>query len=233
MKNFFKNQQGLIWVLLLGGATLALGYFAFFPLLHKITALKDEIEESSIRQYIKKQRLDELPKIRKQDAEIGEQAGRMETLLDKNKAVVLIERLEKIAQETNNEISIAIVEKVAPQKESASKKKEKVVKLVDFLPSRDYLELQISLSGEYAGLVKFMHSLETFEYYCDVESVDITHQNEATSPSAKTQVIINSGDVVNPFGGANPKQADSDGAVQVENRKMNTILGVFFYTNKQ
>jgi hypothetical protein len=120
-------------------------------------------------------------------------------LLDKNKAVVLIEKIEKLAENTNNKVTITIQD-VANKKTAKSTEKDTNT-LIAQLPSADYLQMKINLTGDYSSIVAFIDSLEKFEYYADITEIKI-NKDEATDSTSQatsnrglfdvaTQPIIN------------------------------------------
>ncbi|NTV40810.1 MAG: hypothetical protein HGA61_00855 [Candidatus Moranbacteria bacterium] len=196
MKKFLKNQREYIAVVIFFGIFFILGYFVIVPLLAKVASIKNEIEEATNKQDIKKQRLSELPKLRQQYEEIKNQQGKIDVLLSKKQAVNLIEKIEKLAQETNNEVVISIqddLQKQAPVPVSA-KPNSAEISLENSLPSKNYLKLKIDLIGDYENLVKFINNLETMEYYSDIIGISIRPSIEGSfATEAKNS------DVLNPF----------------------------------
>jgi hypothetical protein len=190
MKKFLKNQRELIALAAFLIVVSLLGYFVVKPLFSKIVITKNDIEEVAIKQDIKKQRLNELPRISQQYAEISDQKDKTDILLDKQQAVVLIERLEKLAQETNNKISISIQGDVPQQKNSSAssnaRNNPEATALIDALPSKDYLKLRISLLGDYNGIFGFINKLENLEYYSDITGININHETQSELSSSGT-----------------------------------------------
>lgn len=230
-KDFLKNQREKIaaasFFLIIGGFV----YFVVVPLLGKITSIKDEIEAGTIKQEMVIQRFNELPKIRQQYSEIMGQQEDVDVLLNKSQAVILIERLEKLAQDTNNKIVISTQEDL-PQKVQATakgKSDSSATILVDSLPSKDYLKFKISLSGDYDGLYRFVSSLETLEYYSDITEISIGHP--AADGSSGSSATRNS-DVLNPFGNQSAASESSAVFSKKDSGKIDTSLGVVFYVKK-
>ncbi len=224
MKKFLKKQREFIAVALF---LLALGmstYFVVVPLLKKITLTRDEIEENKIKQEIKKQRLEELPKIAQRYTEVSSQQEKFDILLEKQQAVVLIERLESLAQDTNNKIQIVVVPSDTEPKKATSKTAPKVVSLADALPKQEYLKLKITLAGDYGGAFKFIHGLESLDYYADTIEIsmgNITGNDQATSSASGGP------DASSPFGAQvarNPELVVSDSG------HLETVLTVVFYS---
>ncbi len=226
MKKFLKKQREFIAVTLFFLVLGVVGYFAVVPLLKKITATKDAIEENKIKQEMKKQRLQELPKIAQQYDEVNRQQKKIDILLDKQQAVVLIERLEGLAQETNNKIQIVAQEDPQSKKtaESKSKTAPKVIALIDTLPRKDYLKLKVTLTGDYNGVLKFIHSLESLEHYADIIELNI---GQVVSDKQTASISKLGTDSVNPFDSQAGGQ--SDPAV-VGSGQLEAVLTVVFYS---
>ncbi len=237
MKKFLKTQREIIALALFFLIVGVLAALVILPLLRKITAIKDEIEQGAIKQNITNQRLFDLPKIGKQYTEINNQQDKINILLDKQQAVALIERLEKLAQETNNTIAITIQD--APQQKNlpiapvAAPGTAPVSDnaLLDSLPSKDYLKLTIMLTGDYNGLFKFISSLESLEYYSDITLINISHLID--NADANTVTSSGGSGVLNPF---NPKDVSTSvtpaPAKKIGN-KLSASLEVVFYSKKQ
>jgi hypothetical protein len=225
MKKFFKKQRELIAVALFFLAVGAMGYFVVAPLLKKIASIKNEIDENKIKQEIKKQRLEELPKIAQQYTSISSQQKKFDILLDKQQAVALIERLEGLAQDTNNKIQIVVQEDASAKKTADSKSKTapKVPALIDTLPRKEYLKLRITLTGDYDGVFKFVHRLESLEYYADIIEINIGQvaSNQTTSVASLGM------DGSNPF---NDQVAKEPALGLGDPNQLATALIVVFYS---
>jgi len=231
-KNFLKNQREIIILILFFCIVGGLFYFVIFPLLGKITETKNAMQENAIKQEIKSQRLNELPKIRQQYTQIDSQQGKLDILLSKEQVVVLIERLEKLAQETNSAITISIKDDAAQKNGSAAaiKKDSEVATLADSLPSKDYLKLTISLVGDYDGIFKFISGLESLEYYGDITGINISHAVESKLPIGVSP-SSNSG-ILNPFNTKSSAGQTGEVLSKQDTNKLNAILDVVFYSKK-
>lgn len=227
MKNFFRKQKELLAVLVYAGLVVALVYFLILPLVGRIEGVNDKIQEESLKQQIVNQQLEELPEFRQQYDALAEKVSLADVLLDKDNAVVLIERLEKMAGDTGNGIAISVAAPAnVPAQKSAKSSAAKTnadaeVSLVGSLPSADYLQMKISLTGSYGAIYAFIRSLESFEYYSDI--IGIQMKQEAAKNS--------SGGMFSP-GGFRPATGaeEKDPAAA---RELSAALDVVFYTKKQ
>lgn len=196
MKNFFQKQREIMAVLIFGVIIFALVYFVIFPLMGKIDAKKYQIQEAEMKSEIIKQQISELPRIQKQYETLMSDGDLNDVLLDKDMAVTLIEKLEKLAQRTGSDIVISVQEQVDPKKTTTAKAKANAeVTILGELPSAEYLQLKIGITGKYESIVEFVKALEDFEYYCDIIGIQIDKYNEGTtkaSPSAITNPFSSS-----------------------------------------
>jgi hypothetical protein len=221
MKKFFQKQKELIIIIAYVGIVLILVYFVILPLLLKIKEVNNKIQEESIKQEIAKQQLAELPKIQQQYDILQANEGTIDVLLDKDKAVTLIESLEKLAEDSGNKIEIFVQNSQLQKNVMVATTKTKTEDtLLNALPSSDYLQMQIVLTGDYNKIINFISRLENMEYYSDITGIKIT-QNDFTGNIEATSlfgsVSINNSNKVSDK--SNP-----------ENLK--ATLDVVFYTKK-
>lgn len=227
MKNFFQKRREIIAICAYFGVVFVVVYFAIMPLMKKIEEKNNEIQEEKINQEIVRKRMEELPGIQKQYEILKSSDDLSGILLDKNNAIVLIEKLEKVAEQTGNTISIEVQDAVAvdPKKTASKGKVTSDNILVSELPSSDYLQLKIKLNGKYEAILNFIQSLENFEYYGDIIEIQITKDAD----KVKAQPMQQAAD----FGVANPfiSNTDTTKIVKIENDKLNASLSVVFYSH--
>lgn len=214
MKNFFQKQREIIAIVVYIGVIAILVYFVILPLISKIEGVNNQIQEESMKQEIVKQQLAELPKIQQQYEALQENEGSIDVLLNKDNAVTLIEKLETLADNCGDKIEISV-------QNSQSQKNIAVVTAKkntdDALPSADYLQMQITLTGDYNKIVDFISKLESMEYYSDITGVEIK----------QSDIAENTG-VINPFNSSSSNKI-SDKSNQGD---LEAILNVVFYTKK-
>jgi hypothetical protein len=228
MKNFLKQKRELFAVAAFVAVIACVVLFGIIPLQDKIVDVGEKIQQENADQEINKQRIDELPKIKQQYDTLKQNEDSLNVLLDPKSAVFLIERLEKLANDTVNIIKIAVQEKQPDQKAlPAAKGKADENPLIKALPSADYLQINIGLSGDYGSVVRFINSLENFEYYADIISLNL---KKSDAKNSTIQTATGSG-LLNPF---NP---DSAGAKKTDQpasnlEEIDASLNVVFYTKK-
>ncbi|HOW60485.1 MAG TPA: type II secretion system protein GspM [Candidatus Moranbacteria bacterium] len=220
MKKFLKNQKIIIAISAYAILVVFLFYFVILPLVSKIEETKDQIQEGNLNQEMLREKLTELPKIKQQYDALEEHRSLEDVLLDKNNPVALIEKLEKIAQESNNKIKIS-AQNSQPEKKSSNTKSIKVAEetLISKLPSTEYLQMQVSLTGFYNNIINFINKLEGTIYYFDIVGIKIRQSEENTNYNSS------------PFNQSSP--ADSKKTAEEPKEKvLEAILDIVFYTKQ-
>ena len=83
--------------------------------------------------------------------------------------------------------------------------------------------MKIIITGNYNAIVNFVHSLESFEYYCDIVAIQIKQKEEGNKPAEIG--------TLNPF---NSKLSTDSGRISTSDNKNEeeASLDVVFYTKK-
>ncbi len=228
MKNFLKKQRNAVAIVLYMALIAGVVYFIIMPLLSRINKVQDKIQEEKINQELKDQRINDLPKMQSQYENLQSNKSTLNILFEEKNAVELIEKLEKLSQETGNNIKISAKEKINPQKElpkSNEKKKAEEMTLADGLPSSDYLQMDLELYGEYNAAINFISKLENFEYYCDIIGIKMIQESESGNNKYANK---DSFGVVN----ASPENEIQNLPEATNTKKIITNLEVVFYTKK-
>jgi hypothetical protein len=146
---------------------------------------------------------------------------KMNVSLNRESAVILIEKLEKVSEETGNEIKIELVEEKVDNKNSGNLKKtdtKEADNLISSLPSDNYIKMRIKLSGEYINLLDFIKKLENMEYYSDIIYIKATKEQEKVSNQAP---------IASPFEGEDLINKEKTSIE--EKSKISSILEAVFY----
>lgn len=199
MKKFLKKQREILAVLMYILLISGLIYVVVLPLLSKINNIKDKIQEEQIKQESSKKHLEELPKI-KEEYQMIEDVDLKQYLLDRGNEVSLIEKLEALAARSGDKISIAVQDdknKSVP----AKAKKGQESSIVTDLSSDKYLQLRITLAGDFNSIGRFVKSLETFEYYSDIIGMQIRSNKSVTSNAS-------------PFSATKPEENKNSGELE-------------------
>jgi uncharacterized protein YxeA len=224
-KKYKKYIIGIIIALIVWCFSIFCAVF----LLKKINFRVDEIQEKITKQENEKKKMQEMPKFQNQNELIKEKESSIPVLFSKDNAVTLIEKLENLAQETNNQIEIQLSDDISGDRpkstasnEKNSKEKTKDTSIMGNLPSQNYLDIKVKLTGDYDGFVEFLNKIENLDYYSDVVSLQIIAKDEA---SEQTQA--------NPFLNSGIGKAQSDSGSNKNNQK-ETIsnIEILYYIQK-
>lgn len=214
MKDFLKKQREILAVIVYLALIAGLVYGVIIPVNKKIGQSRDKIQEEQIKQETRRKSIDDLPRIQDQ-YEILENENVSSTLLDKENAVLLIESLEKLASDSGNDILISAQEQSNVKNTSNKPKKGEENKNI-VLPNENYLQLKITLGGNYNTIFKFINLLENFSYHGDV----ITMQIQKNANEIKQKNI---------FSQSGSGQGEKDGL----KGELEGVLDVVFYTKAQ
>lgn len=179
-KKYKKYIIGIVIIMIIW----ALSIFCLVFLFKKINSKISEIQEKIISQENEKNRLAEIPKFQDQNDLIQQKESTIPALLSKDDAVTLIEKLESLATETNNQIDIQLINNVSQTVKTPSKNKD--VSILGNLPSSNYLDMKIKLTGDYNSLVNFISKVENLDYYSDVVSVQVDIGDNSQPQSSVT-----------------------------------------------
>lgn len=230
MKNFLKKYREMFAIFLYVFFVSAIIYFGIMPLYAEIKNRRDQIQEEIAKQEGMKKKLVEIPKIKEQYQKIKSDENKLDVLLSNEETVSLIEKLEKLAQSTENKIKIAITETnpnsrdviIAKKNETKAKTEvgKKTTSIVEDLPSKDYLQIKITLNGKYNNVIKFMNKLENMQNYSDILSFQIKRSEESTASIPTGNPFVSQESVV-----------DDAQFIQSSN-DVSALLDVVFYSKK-
>lgn len=200
MNKIFKKQREVFAILVFIGIIFALAYFVIRPLLLRIDNINNQMQEDAARQENRQKQIAELPKIQQQYQTLQNSEDLSSVLLNKQDAVFLIEKLELLAADTKNEITISVQDAKpveAPKATASNKGKAETEKnILNDLPNKNYLQMKITLNGSYSAIINFVKSLEKFEYYADIVSLQI---NKGENQDSRSNSSVSTFDSVNPF----------------------------------
>ena len=192
--------------------------FVFFlvrPLVNNIKSLAYQIQSKSIDREIEKAQIAKLPEIVKEWSDYESQEDLLNVILGQNDQVSFIENVESSAQLSGNKIELKIDDsaKDIPDK---SRNKEASKGLV----YPDYFSIQISLEGDYAGLVKFIHLLENGKFFVNIVSISSVKNSAEDNNSGRSNI----------FGGA--RTTDNKIGDQTNNDSIKTNINAIVYIKK-
>jgi hypothetical protein len=224
MNNFFKKQREWIVLVAYIGVVLVLVYFVIRPLLFGIRNINDQIQKEKLNQEIKINKLKNFPKLKEEYEMLLSDGKKIDILLDSKEAVVLIERLEKLAEDNTAKITISVIEASATvKKTAASTKKTTVVddSLLKDLPAEDYMQIKVDIVGKYDSIVNFINSLENLEYYSDIINLQVSELEPSDKKESNMEI----------FDSLRLNLKD-DEKITNTNDILKTSINVVFYTKK-
>jgi Tfp pilus assembly protein PilO len=153
-------------------------YFVALPMKQRVADSSDELKKKKIDNEVATGRIARIPEMEKVHGVILKNKDDLDVIFNKNNEVKFIEKLEGLASETGNEISLKM-EYVSPadeKKKNATKSvankdanKEEKIEILE----ADYLSVQIELTGKYEQMLNFLNKIENMEYVANVVALDL------------------------------------------------------------
>lgn len=175
MKDIWKKHQ--LGIISIGYiiAVILLIYFGLFPFEKKIRNQSDRIQEKTLENEIFEKRIAKVVDLEAQLDDYQKNKDQLGTLLQGGEEIDFIKKIEILAEETKNKISLKILDteekKANTSKDNKNEKKE--VNLVDEMPYKNFLSLEMKLEGNYSDLISFFKKIENANYYLDVVSLNM------------------------------------------------------------
>ena len=230
MKNIWKNHKLKIILTAYALVAAALVYFLVIPLVAGIRSKSDDIQEKMIDSQINQSRLSNIPQMEKDYAAFQDKKDLFNVVLNANDEVSFIKKLESLAQETGNAITLQ-VDNTNQKPAVATNVKKKDLGIKDSLSYSNYVSMQINLTGNYAGLVNFMHKLENDDHYVNIISMDLSKTTQTEEGNAPAQTQSSGFGVFAPSdGNGNPSPAPK--AVETDKDILKSVLNVVVYIKK-
>lgn len=231
MKNIWGKYKEYILVLAFIAILFALFYFVIRPLVNGIDYNANLIQEKMTLEDSFKRKLGMVATYKEQVAAIDKDESKMGVLISPDQEVTLIERIEKIAEVTNNKISIEAVD----DKSANSGAKAKAVPAngkggnnddLKINPgNNDYVKFRITASGNYNDLIGFIKKIENMEYWSDVTTLHVSYKEPAKIP-IPTDASAASTDLYGSSAGATNIATD-------EGTASSTLEIIFYLSGKQ
>jgi|GEM_PF-5565454 len=160
--------------------------FAVFPVIRGIVFNSDEIQRKKIDNEINQQGISKIPEMEKMSEIFKQKAGNLEIILENGGEVGFLKKIEDLAEETGNKVEIKIVsDKNVPIK----KEKGSETKIMGSLPYDKYILLEVTILGNYDGLLKFLNKLEKNDKLVNVIGLDVSKlEVEAEIPNIFSSV---------------------------------------------
>ncbi len=219
MKNIWKKYKAAMILFGYASAAILLFWLAFLPYISHIKSRADEIQAMELDNQIFEKKTSKITEMESKYDEYQNSKNKMGRFLKEGEEIDFIKRLEFIGEETKNKVNLRILDADA-QNAKSSKNKPKEPGLIDSLPSKKFLMLEVNVVGGYSDLISFLRKIENLDFYTNVISLDMS----------KTVVpIVNAGseNAVNIFTptGQNPPE------VKKEKEALKGIINLIVYKN--
>lgn len=180
MKNIRENRK--IWIMS-GGYLLAVLLAAFFlakPLLSEIAKKADAIQEKIIGDELNSRKIGEIAAMKKERLEFQEKEEKLKIVLEESEEIGFVKEVESLGESSGNKISFKIEEKKPDSREKnvSNQKPETAKDIPSELSHQKYFIMQISLEGNYSGLLNFLKKLENMKNYVNVVALSSEKTDE-------------------------------------------------------
>lgn len=172
MKDIWKKYKLLITIFIYLIIIFLLFVFVVSPLIGNIQKNSDDIEKGKIDNEINQERVSKLPEMKDGYAAFEQEKNNLEVVLDQNNSVDFIKKMELLAEETGNKISLSIED----NSNTAKSAKTDADDIKANLPSDKYLLMKLGLEGRYDSFTRFLYRLENMSYYVNVISLNMSKE---------------------------------------------------------
>ena len=161
---------------------------------------------------------------------VRQEEGKLNVFFKQENALSLIQKIEELAIETGNDVSIEITaENSNPGKDAAKKASKEKDTVVTDLPGKDFLTMKLSLKGDFNSTMKFVRRVENMDYFSDIISLKISRDStreESVTPTTPSifQRVDNQGEKEETVSGESEEK-------KYEN-PLKVIMEVVFYIEK-
>jgi len=232
--NLFKKYESQIAIFLIFIGWVCLVWLWIFPAGKKLKEDFNFIEMKKIDNQLSEERLKKIPDLKNDFDKVSEKSDKLNVVFSESNILWLVEELERVAEATDNKISISVDEKenIKEVKKTSSKKEEdNEDKFLKTLPVDNFFVLNIVLQGKYDNMVEFVDKLDNLKYYNAIKSFDIASVEVEDDDLEKNDTLGESPATL--VGGSNKIGTaagnSKDGKILVLESKM----AVLFYLNEK
>ncbi|MEF3692192.1 MAG: hypothetical protein V3574_04040 [Candidatus Moraniibacteriota bacterium] len=177
MKNnlFFKKNKYPLTIAIL---ILIWTSFLFLVILPEKSFLHNkfvDLEKEKIKNKANSEKLSSLGELKRISEMIDGEKETLEVIFFEDQIIDLVSELEKIAEETGNEISISVANEDGRRIEAVNtvKDEKKEDDFLKNLPTQDYFEIDITLEGNYNKTLNFVNKIKNIGYYNVIRSFEM------------------------------------------------------------
>jgi len=200
--------------------------FVLNPAIKNIKDKSNSIQEKLVELDIEKDKINELPVLKEQFTKVDMHKDELDVLFHEKDIVVLVQNIEKMAEETGNSIAISVDENgggVLKAKTRIDKDSNEEDKLLEDFSEEEFFKIDIDVVGNYPGLLNFLDRFNNLGYYNSLVSFKIVSHEEEYKEESRLINIEPGRANANP--GSDLTEIDSNLILESE-------LGMVFYLNK-
>lgn len=175
--NEIKKIREMISVAVFLAVIAVVYFFAVNPSVVGAFKKAEKIQEGKMDYQAEVEKGLVFSEMKKEYEKIMEEEKKIGILIGRDEAINIIRSLEKIAEETGNEIKITIQDEalsVAKKKTPGKKGEEALPGIAEHLSSDKHISFNIILTGRYPALLNFISRMENLNYYNDITSFNFT-----------------------------------------------------------
>jgi hypothetical protein len=235
MKEIWKKYKLSITTLVFLVLLLALIFFLANPLVKRTKEKADDIQKKMLDNQVDREKVGRISQMEETDKSIRGKSGEIDAVLSRDDEVEFIKKLEKVADETGNAMTLVVddinANSVARPRASAGKK-DGEKSILESLSCDSYISMKINLEGNYTGLINFLNKLENFEHYVNIISLESRKSAEVSEEEVAVETPIN-GDIFSvPQSNASPNSVLQKKISKKEKDILSSTINIIVYTKK-
>lgn len=190
MKNFLEKYKIYLAISSYLIFSFILFHWGIFPYLKKMQQKSDDIQAKLIDNEMSESRLKKIPDMEDAYNEYEKNKVAFDVMLDSNNEVSFIKKIEDIASKTGNEIALRVIDvEMNKNEKRAIARGQEEKPIDDSLNHKDFLKMEITLKGNYVGLVNFVNKLENLSSYVNVLSIDSKKETKSEENSGRYSTV--------------------------------------------
>jgi hypothetical protein len=239
MKNFCKKHKISIAISSFLFIIMPLFYYGALFGIKKIQNNANLIQERTTDNNLEKLKLEKIPKMDETNAEFEKNKEAVGTILSSNSKVDFIKYIEALAGETNNKIEIKVLDdnqnktvtkKVTKTTAKDNDNEEKKNKsLEEQLTYKQYISMQLELTGDYQSFLNFVQKLENNKYYVNVISFNLQKELIGKDGSLMKGNATSSGTIFLSPTSTSAVQNNPETAIKEEQQTLKSSLNIIVY----
>jgi hypothetical protein len=181
MKIFWKKHKISVSIITFILIVAPLFSWATLFMVKRIQSKADLIQQKIIDNDLRRNKIEKIPQMEEANAEFERDKEYVGVILSTASKVDFIEYIEALAGETNNQVEIKILKDNQTDSSVKSDTKATVKKtkpdekksVEEQLSYKQYISMQVDLTGDYGSFLNFAHQLENNKYYVNILSLNL------------------------------------------------------------